>query len=119
LRLFYFIILLLSISSLIIIEKLRALNNLDGFYIIAIVGSLPNFISVIIFTCIVKLIKLKNIKQTIIGYSIVIVIYEVMQLFLENRYFDWVDIIFTVFGAVVMLIIINNEDAPTLKKDNI
>lgn len=69
-----------------------------------IAGSLPNFLAVILFGLAMVLIKLPDSNrktiQPIAAVVIGLILYEIAQIWMPHRVFDWNDIAATVLGGI-------------------
>jgi len=68
-----------------------------------LIGSLPNFIAVVLITLIFNIIKngkkdATPTKMSLMG-TLVMVLYESIQPFIQGRTFDWVDIVASIVGG--------------------
>lgn len=84
------------------ITTIRAETKLENIYFI--LGSSPNFFTVF-FSCLVISIISTNGLSYSIGYLIGVVIYEFMQIYMPERTFDILDIVFSILGFLVFYLI--------------
>lgn len=106
LRLLYAIVLILSLSFTLYEElflRRWLYRHLGRSSVIA--GSLPNFLAVLIFSFAFALIRLPKSSQDIARMvtSIVagLILYEVAQIWMPHRVFDWNDVAATLIGGAV------------------
>lgn len=73
-----------------------------------IAGSIPNFVAVIFFSLVYKISKdgkpdASPIKMSLMGTGIMI-FYEFIQLLIQGRTFDWLDILASILGGLSVFI---------------
>jgi hypothetical protein len=75
-----------------------------------VAGSLPNFLAVLVFSLAYTVIKppqgSRQIIQTIATVVIGLTLYEIAQIWMPHRTFDWNDIAATLLGGLVAWILI-------------
>lgn len=69
-----------------------------------VAGSLPNFLAVVVFTLAIMTLQLpgssRDILRTVISIMLGLILYEVAQIWMPHRVFDWNDIAATLLGGV-------------------
>lgn len=80
------------------IEQLR-LSPHDSNLVSVLIGSMPNFIAVF-FISIPFLFSRQDYLKSLLGLTIGVCIYEVMQINLEWGTFDFIDIVFSILAGV-------------------
>jgi len=76
-----------------------------------LIGCVPNFIAVVLFSLIFNLVKSGKkdttpLKMSFMGTTIM-VFYECVQPFIQGRTFDWFDIIASLIGGLFVYIILS------------
>lgn len=70
-----------------------------------ILGSAPNFLSVFFISLIIGVVSKKKIEYPIL-YTIGLVLYEFVQIYIPDRTFDFFDIVASVLGLLFYLILL-------------
>lgn len=78
-----------------------------GFLADFFLGSAPNFIASLLLPLCFSFVRGRcNLYQVSLAMSLGLVIYEIIQLFIDDMFFDFFDIIFSVFGFLVSVVLI-------------
>ena len=69
-----------------------------------VAGSLPNFLAVVVFSLAIMTLRLpgssRDILRTVLSVVLGLTLYEVAQIWMPHRVFDWNDIAATLLGGV-------------------
>ena len=69
-----------------------------------VAGSLPNFLAVLVFSLAIVTLQLpgssRDILRTVISIVLGLILYEVAQIWMPHRVFDWNDIAATLLGGI-------------------
>jgi len=72
-------------------------------YTIGFFHNWPNAISVVICSALMGALYAKHRNANVVGVTIGLIIYEVLQLWIPERTFDWLDILASIFGMGLYL----------------
>ena len=100
-----FLAFLLMYYSLGFIQDARSDNH--GGLTDILLGSAPNFIASLFLPLFFSFARGKsNLYQASLAISLGLIVYEIIQLFIDERVFDYFDIIFSVLGFFASVIFI-------------
>ncbi|WP_394175232.1 hypothetical protein [Thalassotalea litorea] len=82
------------------VEGERQSPSFSSSYYVALLGSIPNFVAVVAYSAVALFIArgAEQYYKYLIGFSIGIIGYEILQIWIDWRIFDWVDILGTIIG---------------------
>ncbi|WDE05271.1 hypothetical protein SG34_028945 [Thalassomonas viridans] len=100
----------LILVSLVNIEQ--SATSIDSVYYSAIMGSLPNLLSVVILGSLGQIFIKSDLTfyKFINGILVGTIIYEFMQINIDGRVFDWLDLLFSILGWLLIRLLYQRDN---------